>query len=48
MTKTDIKSIIEDLRDKYENEVADGDYTTAIDIHDEITRWMRELKEWKL
>jgi hypothetical protein len=48
MTKQDIKDLIYELHDKYYVAISENKLTIAIDIHDEISRWMRELKEWKI
>jgi uncharacterized protein YeeX (DUF496 family) len=48
MNKHDIKEIIGKLMSEYELAIEDEHWSTAVDIHDEISRWMRELKEFKV
>ncbi len=45
MKKEEIEDIIKSLREEYLEKLDDGYFSTIVDIHDEITRWERELKE---
>lgn len=48
MTKQDIIKILKDLQESYIERIEKGDWSMASDIHDEIIRWLREVKEYKL
>jgi len=43
MSAKDIIIIIEILKEKYLSHIDSGEYSAAIDVHDEITRWQNEL-----